>query len=70
MGGWCFGSRGRTQLEGANRATFVVLRDLMERFLEELAHAFAKVFPKGDPYTIVWDQFEDNALQRSKDEIQ
>ena len=40
----------------------------MERFPRELAHAFAGVFPRGDPYTSVWDQSEVNALERSADE--
>ena len=42
----------------------------MERFPQELAHAFAGVFPRGDPYTSVWDQSEVNALERSADEDQ
>jgi len=42
----------------------------MERFLQELAHNFAGVFPRGDPYTSVWDQSEENALERSADEDQ
>jgi len=63
-------SRGTTPIQGARRATFAVLRDIMERFLQELAHAFAGVFPQGDPYTSVWDQSEVNALERSADEDQ
>ena len=42
----------------------------MEIFPQELAHAFAGVFPRGDPYTSVWDQSEVNALERSADEDQ
>ena len=42
----------------------------MERFPQELAHAFAGVFPQGDPYTSVWDQSEGSALERSADEDQ
>jgi len=42
----------------------------MERFPQELDHAFAGVFPRGDPYTSVWDQSEVNALERSADEDQ
>jgi len=42
----------------------------MERFPQELAHAFAGVFPQGDPYTSVWDQSEVNTLERSADEDQ
>jgi len=66
-GGWVYESRGTTPFHGASRAAFVVLRDLMERFPQELAHAFAVVFPRGDPYTSVWDQSEVNALERSAD---
>jgi len=44
------------------------MRDIMERFPQELAHAFAGVFPRGDPYTLVWDQSEVNDLERSADE--
>ena len=39
--------------QGASRDAFAVLRDIMERFPQELAHAFAGVFPRGDPYTSV-----------------
>ena len=42
----------------------------MERFPQELAHTFAGVFPRGDPYTSVWDQSLVNALERSADEDQ
>ena len=42
----------------------------MERFPQELAHAFTGVFPQGDPYTSVWDQSEVSALERSADEDQ
>jgi len=63
-------SRGATPFHGASRAAFVVLRDLMERFPQELAHAFAGVFPQGDPYTLVWDQSEVNVLERSANEDQ
>jgi len=42
----------------------------MERFPQELAQAFAGVFPWGDLYTSVWDQSEVNALERSADEDQ
>ena len=42
----------------------------MERFPQELAHAFAGVFPQGDPYTLLWDQSEVSALERRADEDQ
>jgi hypothetical protein len=54
-GGWSFGYKGKTPGEGANRVAFVVLRDIMERFLEELACAPVGVFPRGYPYTTVWN---------------
>ena len=69
-GGWVYESRGTTPFQGASRAAFAVLRDIMERFSQELAHAFARVFPLGDPYTLVWDQSKVNALERSADEDQ
>ena len=69
-GGWVYESRGSTPFQGANWAAFVVLRDIMERFPQELAHAFARVFPRGDPYTSMWDQSEWSALERSADEDQ
>jgi len=42
----------------------------MEMFPQELAHAFDGVFPRGDPYTSVWDQSKVNALERSADKDQ
>jgi len=69
-GGWVYESRGSKPFQGASRAAFAVLRDIMERFPQELAHAFAGEFPWGDPYTSVSDQSEVNALERSADEDQ
>jgi len=43
------------RFQGASRAAFAVLMDIMVMFPQELAHAFAGVFPWGDPYTSVWD---------------
>ena len=40
----------------------------MERFPQELAHAFTGVFPRSDPYTSVWDQSEGSALEKSANE--
>jgi hypothetical protein len=42
----------------------------MERFLEELARAPIGVFPRGDPYTAVWNQPKGKALERGSDECQ
>jgi len=69
-GGWVYESRGTSPFHGASRAAFAVLRDIMERFPQELADAFAGVFPRGDPYTSVCDQSEVNALERCADEDQ
>jgi len=69
-GVWVYESRGTTPFHGGSRAAFAVLRDLMERFPYELAHAFAGVFPRVDPYTSVRDQSEVNALERSAYEDQ
>ena len=44
-GSWVYESRGTTPFQGASKATFAVLRDIMERFPQELAHDFAGVFP-------------------------
>jgi hypothetical protein len=44
-GGWVYESRGTMPFQGASKAAFAVLMDIMERFPQELAHAFAGVFP-------------------------
>jgi hypothetical protein len=62
-GGWHFESKGRTPKEGADRAAYMVLQEIMERFLGELAIAIARVFPRGDPYTSVWNQPKGGALE-------
>jgi hypothetical protein len=40
----------------------------MERSPDVLAHAIARVFPRGDPYTSVWSQSKGKALERGIDE--
>jgi hypothetical protein len=40
---------GRTPVEGAEGAAFRVIRDIMSRFLNELAAALAVTFPRDDP---------------------
>jgi hypothetical protein len=42
----------------------------MERSLDVLAHAIARVFPRGDPYTLVGSQSKGKALERGIDECQ
>ena len=70
QGGWVYESQGNTPFQGVSRAAFAVLRNIMERFPQELAHAFIGVFPQGDPYTSAWDQSKGSALERSADEDQ
>ena len=69
-GGWFYESRGRTPEEAASRAAFAILRDIMDRFPQELATAVAGVFPRGDLTTAVWDQAEGRALERGLGECQ
>ena len=69
-GGWFYESQGRTPEEAASRAAFAILRDIMDRFPQELATAIAGVFPRGDPATAVWDQAEGRALERGSVESQ
>jgi hypothetical protein len=49
--GWCYESTGRTAEEVAERAAFGILRDIMDRFPQELATAIVGVFPRGNPST-------------------
>ena len=41
----------------------------MDRFPHELATVVARVFPRGDPATAVWDQAEGRALERGLGEF-
>jgi hypothetical protein len=52
--GWRYESTGRTAEEAADRATFGILRDIMDRFPQELAAAMVEVFPRGNPSTDSW----------------
>ena len=67
-GGWFYESRGRTPKEATSRAAFAILRDIMDRFPQELATTVAGVFLRGDPATAVWDQTEGRALERGSGE--
>jgi hypothetical protein len=62
MGGWHFGSLGRTPREGAGRAAYKILQDLLDRFLREIATVMPGIFPRGDPFNPKWDQPEGRAL--------
>jgi hypothetical protein len=52
--GWRSKSTGRTAEEAADRAAFGILRDIMDRFPQELADAMARVFPMGNPSIDSW----------------
>ena len=52
--GWRYESTGRTAEEAADRAAFGILRDIMDRFPQELAAAIVGVFPRGNPSTDSW----------------
>jgi hypothetical protein len=53
---WRYESTGRTAEEAAERAAFGILRDIMDRFPQELAAAIVGVFPRDNPSTDLWQQ--------------
>ena len=61
--GWRYESTSRTAEEAANRAAFGILRDIMDRFPQELAAAIVGVFPRGDPSTNSWQQARGRSLE-------
>jgi hypothetical protein len=52
--GWHLEFEGRTPFEGAKRASFRVIRDIMSRFPNELAAALASTFLRDDPRDAIW----------------
>jgi hypothetical protein len=68
--GWHLEFEGRTPVEGAERAAFHVIRDIMIRFSNELAAALAGTFPRDDPRDAIWVQPQGSALVRGPDEGQ
>jgi hypothetical protein len=68
--GWRFESTGRTAKEAAERAAFGILRDIMDRFPQELAAAIVGVFPRGNPSTDSWQQARGRSLEISAAEVQ
>jgi hypothetical protein len=52
--GWYLEFEERTPVEGAEGATFHVIRDIMSRFSNELAAALAGTFPRDDPRDAIW----------------
>ena len=61
--GWRYESTGRTAEEAADRAAFGILRDIMDRFPQELAAAIVGVFPRGNPSTNSWQQARGRSLE-------
>jgi hypothetical protein len=61
--GWCYESTGRTAEEAAGRAAFGILRDIMDRFPQELAATLVGVFPRGNPSTDSWQQARGRSLE-------
>jgi hypothetical protein len=68
--GWRYESTGRTMEEVAERAAFGILRDIMERFPQELAVAIVGVFLRGNPSTDLWQQARGRSLDISAAEAQ
>jgi hypothetical protein len=67
---WRYGSTSRTAEEAAKRAAFGILRDIMDRFPQELAAAIVGVFPRGNPSTDSWQQVRGRSLEISAAEAQ
>jgi hypothetical protein len=55
MGGWHFGSSGRTPKEGVGRAAYKILQELLDHFPREIATTMSGIFPRGDPFKPKWD---------------
>jgi hypothetical protein len=70
MGGWHLGSSGRTPREGASRAAYKILQDLLDRFPREIATIMRAIFPRGDPFNPKWDQPKGRALTGGDSEQQ
>jgi hypothetical protein len=60
---WRYESTGRTADEAAERAAFGILRDIMDRFPQELVAAMAGVFPRDNPSTDSWQQARGRSLK-------
>jgi hypothetical protein len=60
---WCYESTGRTAEEAAERAAFGILRDIMDRFPQELVAAIVGVFSRGNPSTDSWQQTRGRSLE-------
>jgi hypothetical protein len=47
----------------ADKAAFGILRDIMDKFPQELAATMVGVFPRGNPSTDSWQQARGRALE-------
>jgi hypothetical protein len=60
---WRYESTGRTTEEAADRVAFRILRDIMDRFLQELADAMTRVFLRGNHSIDSWQQARGRSLE-------
>jgi hypothetical protein len=63
-------STGRTTEEAVERAAFGILRDIMDRFPQDLAVAIVGVFLRSNPSTDSWQQARGRSLEISVVEAQ
>jgi hypothetical protein len=63
--GWRYESTGRTAEEATERPAFGILRDIMDRFPQELAVPIVGVFPRGNLSTDLWQQARGRSLEIS-----
>jgi hypothetical protein len=68
--GWRYESTSRIADEVADRAAFGILRDIMDRFPQELATAMVRVFSSGNPSINSWQQSRGRALEVGTYEVQ
>jgi hypothetical protein len=66
--GWRYESTGRTAEEAAERAAIGILRDIMDRFPQELAAAIVGVFLRGNLSIDSWQQARGRSLEISATE--
>ena len=66
--GWTEITRGTCAKDGANRAAYLVLKDIIARFPADLASAMAGVFPRGSLFPLRWKQTSESVLTGSPEE--
>jgi hypothetical protein len=60
---WRYESTDRTTEEAADRVAFGILRDIMDRFSQELAAAMTRVFTRGNHSIDSWQQARGRSLE-------